>query len=194
MESQNENEFRKYVKQVGDYHGHICFGITMGTKMTLAAMRYLGLDPQVKNKNLIVYTEIDRCCTDAIQVITGCSLGHRNLKYVDYGKFAATFVNTTNNQAIRATIKESCEIKGSPEDIVEKMAKTPENEIVNIQKVTVNIPEMDLPGLPKKRETCSKCGERVMDGREVIIGNKVLCKACANGKYYTEIKEKKKSK
>jgi formylmethanofuran dehydrogenase subunit E len=64
------NEFENYVKKVGDYHGHVCFGIAMGTKMTLAAMNYLGLDPKVKNKNLIVYAEIDRCMTDAIQVIT----------------------------------------------------------------------------------------------------------------------------
>ena len=61
--------------------------------MTLAAMKALGMDPAVKNKNLIVYAEIDRCMTDAVQVITGCSLGHRSLKYIDYGKFAATFVD-----------------------------------------------------------------------------------------------------
>ena len=60
------NEFETYVKTVGDYHGHVCFGIAMGTKMTLAAMNYQGLDPNVKNKNLIVYSKIDRCMTDAI--------------------------------------------------------------------------------------------------------------------------------
>jgi formylmethanofuran dehydrogenase subunit E len=117
----------------------------MGTKMTLAAMKYLGLDPNVKNKNLIVYAEIDRCMTDAIQVITGCTLGHRTLKYVDYGKFAATFVNLTSHKAVRATIRESCEIKGAPEEVVEKMANLPESEVVNIQEVEVNIPETSPP-------------------------------------------------
>ena len=92
LENEYMNEFETYVKKVGDYHGHVCFGIAMGTKMSLAAMKYLDLDPNVKNKNLIVYAEIDRCMTDAIQVITGCTLGHRTLKDVDYGKFAATFV------------------------------------------------------------------------------------------------------
>lgn len=181
------NEFEMYVKKVGDYHGHVCFGIAMGTKMSLAALKNLGLEPNVKNKNLIVYAEIDRCMTDAIQVITGCTLGHRTLKYVDYGKFAATFVNLSNNEAIRLTIKESCEIKGSPEEVVSKMAKLPDSEVVNIQKVTVKISEFDLPGFPKKREYCSVCGERIMDGREVVHNDKLLCRACANGKYY-EIK------
>ncbi len=139
------SEFETYVKKVGDYHGHICFGIAMGTKMTLAAMKHLRLDPAVKNKNLIVYAEIDRCMTDAIQVISGCTLGHRTLKYVDYGKFAATFVNLTTNKAVRATIRESCEIKGNPQEVVEKMAQLPENEVVYIQEVMVDIAETDLP-------------------------------------------------
>ena len=97
------NDFEVYLKKAGDYHGHICAGIALGTKMTLAAMKDLGLNPAVKNKNLIVYAEIDRCMTDAVQVITGCSLGHRSLKYVDYGKFAATFVNLDTGKAVRAT-------------------------------------------------------------------------------------------
>jgi formylmethanofuran dehydrogenase subunit E len=46
------SEIKKYVQKVEDYHGHVCFGIAMGTKMTLAAMKYHGLDPAVKNKNL----------------------------------------------------------------------------------------------------------------------------------------------
>ncbi len=186
METETMNEFELYVKKVGDHHGHVCFGIAMGTKMTLAAMKYLGLDPQVKNKNLIVYAEIDRCMTDAVQIITGCTLGHRSLKHVDYGKFAATFVNQTSGKAVRATIRESFEMKGSPQEVVEKMAQTPEEQVVNLQEVTVNIPEMDLPGFPKRRENCAVCGERIMDGREVIRNEIVLCRACANGKYYSE--------
>jgi formylmethanofuran dehydrogenase subunit E len=184
------SEFETYVKKVGDYHRHVCFGIAMGTKMTLAAMKHLRLDPVVKNKNLIVYAEIDRCMTDAIQVISGCTLGHRTLKYVDYGKFAATFVNLTTNKAVRATIRESCEIKGNPQEVVEKMAQLPENEGVYIQEVMVDIAETDLPGLSKKRENCSVCGERIMDGRDVSRGGKLLCRACANGKYDIELTKK----
>jgi formylmethanofuran dehydrogenase subunit E len=187
QETKKLNEFEMYINKVGDYHGHVCFGIAMGTKMTLAAMKNLGLDPAVKNKNLIVYAEIDRCMTDAIQVISGCTLGHRTLKYVDYGKFAATFINLTTGKALRATILETCEIKGSPQEVVEKMAVLPEDEVVKLQEVKVNIAEVDLPGFPKKRENCTVCGERIMDGREVIVNQKVLCRSCANGKYYIEL-------
>jgi formylmethanofuran dehydrogenase subunit E len=69
-------------------------------------MKALGLKPGVRNKNLIVYTEIDRCMTDAVQTVTGCSLGHGSLKYVDYGRFAAAFVNLDTGRAVRATVRE----------------------------------------------------------------------------------------
>ncbi len=118
--------FEFYLKKAGDYHGHICAGIALGTKMTLAAMKALGMDPGVKNKNLIVYAEIDRCMTDAVQVITGCSLGHRSLKYIDYGKFAATFINLETGKALRATIRESFNSNGPIEEVSKIIEQTPD--------------------------------------------------------------------
>jgi formylmethanofuran dehydrogenase subunit E len=180
------NDFEFYLKKAGDFHGHVCAGIALGTKMTLAAMKALGLDPQVRNKNLIVYAEIDRCMTDAVQVITGCSLGHRSLKYVDYGKFAATFINLDTGRAVRATIREGFDSSGPIEEVSRTIAQMPDSDLVILQDVRVAIPETDLPGRPKKRAYCSACGERIMDGREVVRGDRVLCRACAQGKYYSE--------
>jgi formylmethanofuran dehydrogenase subunit E len=182
------HDFELYLKKAGDYHGHICAGIALGTKMTLAAMKALGMDPSVKNKNLIVYAEIDRCMTDAVQVITGCSLGHRSLKYIDYGKFAATFVNLETGKALRATIKESFDSHGPIEEVTKNVAQTPDNELVILQEVEIKLPETDLPGPPKARAYCSICGERIMDGREVSSDGKTVCRPCLKGKYYKEIK------
>ena len=180
------SDFELYLKKAGDFHGHICAGIVLGTKMTLAALKALGLDPRLKNKNLIVYTEVDRCMTDAVQAITGCSLGHRSLKHIDYGKFAATFVNLESKKALRATIKESFNSHGPIEEVSKIVENMPDEELVILQEVEVNIPETDLPGNPMRRAYCSSCGERVMDGREVNRGPQVLCRGCANGKYYVE--------
>ena len=90
------DDFDYFVKKVNDFHGHVCTGIVLGTRMSLAAMRYLEIDPhQSKEKrHLIAYTEIDRCMTDAVIVITGCSPGRRSLKLVDYGKFALTLISS----------------------------------------------------------------------------------------------------
>ena len=182
------NDYETYLQKAGDYHGHVCAGIALGTKMTLAAMKALGLDPKLKNKNLIVYVEIDRCMTDAVQTITGCSLGHRSLKYIDYGKFAATFVNLDTKKALRASIKESFDSSGPIEEVTSAIARTPDDELVILQEVEIKIAETELPGLPKSRAYCSSCGERIVDGREVRKGNGVMCRGCAYGNYYQESK------
>jgi formylmethanofuran dehydrogenase subunit E len=179
-------EFESYLKQAGDYHGHICAGIVFGTRISLAAMKYLGLDPGVRNKNLIVYAEIDRCMTDAVQVISGCHLGHRSMKYVDYGKFAATFINTDTGKAVRGTIKEIFKDSDSVDELIKTVAGLPEDAVVTLQPVRVAIPETDLPGFPKRTAICAVCGEKIMDGRDVDKDGETCCRACANGKYYAE--------
>jgi formylmethanofuran dehydrogenase subunit E len=181
------NGYEFYLKNAGDYHGHICAGILMGTKMTLAALKILGLNPAIKNKNLIVYAEIDRCMTDAVQVITGCSLGHRSLKFIDYGKFAATFVDQQTGRAVRVTVKESFDSSLGVEELTMIVAQIADEEMLDIREVQVHIPETDLPGSPKKKAYCEVCGERIMDNRDENRNGKVMCRGCANGRYYTEI-------
>lgn len=180
-------DFEFYLKKAGDAHGHACIGIALGTRITMAAMQALGLDPDVRNKNLIVYAEIDRCMTDAVQTITGCSLGHRSLKYVDYGRFAATYVNTDTGKAVRATVMAHFSNESTVEETIKKISRIPDSELVTLQEVKMTIPEMDLPGSPRQKVVCAACGERVVDGREVLRNERVLCRGCADGNYYSGI-------
>jgi formylmethanofuran dehydrogenase subunit E len=185
-------EFETYLKKAGEFHGHACVGIALGTRITLAAMKALGLKPGEKNKNLIVFTEIDRCMTDAVQAITGCSLGRRSLKHMDYGKFAATFVNLETGKAVRGSVKEHFGNDKPLEETLNLLAGIPDDKLVTLQEVTVNIPETDLPGPPKQKAVCTACGEPIMDGRGIKDGNKTLCRTCAQGGYYRESKTRKK--
>jgi len=180
------DDFEVYLKKSVDFHGHVCAGIALGTRISLAAMKALGLKAGVRNRNLIVYTEIDRCMTDAVQTVTGCSLGHRSLKYVDYGRFAATFVNLDTGRAVRATVKEHFSNESTIEATLNKLARIPDSELITMQEVAVNIPETDLPGPPVRKAVCTACGENIMDGREVDQGGKVFCRACAGVAYYRE--------
>lgn len=126
--------------------------------------------------------------TDAVQVITGCTLGHRSLKHVDYGKFAATFVNLETGKAVRGTVKEYFSNEDTIEETLKKLAAIPDSDLVTLEEVIVKIPKTDLPGLPTRKAVCAICGERVMDGREVHDRGKILCRACAKGKYYRDKK------
>jgi len=128
--------------------------------------------------------------TDAVQAITGCSLGKRSLKHVDYGKFAATFVNTATNKAVRATIRDDFSTKGPREKIIQSIALTPYDDMVTLQEVQIKIAETDLPGPPREKAVCAACGERVMDARSVIRNGAIFCKACADGAYYNATSSK----
>src|SRR5438128_12650929 len=84
-------------------HGHMCAGQVLGVRMALLGCRAVGVEePRGKDrKALLVFVEIDRCAADAINTVTGCRLGKRTLKYYDYGKLAATFLNTKTNEPVR---------------------------------------------------------------------------------------------
>ena len=176
------------LQKAKEFHGEICPGIVMGTRMTMAGLRELGMDPLIKQRDLLVYVEIDRCATDAIQAITGVSLGHRSLKHMNYGKFAATFVDTKNNKAIRIpALPKKPDPPQDMKEVAKMVCNAPEDELFQIQQVTVSIPPEDLPGFPTHKDTCSRCGEQIMDRKEVIIDGIAVCKNCALGSYYTLI-------
>src|SRR5580698_8284509 len=90
-------------------HGHLCAGQILGVRMAMLGCERLGIeDPKgADRKRLVTYIEIDRCATDAIAVVTGCRLGKRALKFRDWGKMAATFVDLSTGRAIRVVALES---------------------------------------------------------------------------------------
>ncbi len=184
------SDFETLLEKGKNFHGDICPGIVMGTRIAMAGMRELEMNVFEKNRDLIVYVEIDRCMTDAIQAVTGLTMGHRTLKFRDYGKFAATFVDLSTNKAIRISALESS--RGDPsevdmDEIVKKLSNIPEEELMRIEAVQVDIPEEDIPGFPKYKTFCEECGERILDRREIIVDDKTFCKACAEGQYYQKI-------
>lgn len=175
-------------------HGHICAGQVIGVRMSMLGLAAIGIDdPKAQRKEFYVLVEIDRCATDAIQSVTGCSLGKRSMKWLDYGIMAATFVNLKTNQAVRITALEEARetskkyapaIGDKYKQQLEAYRIMPDEELFRIQQVKVAIPEADMPGRPMKRVQCDTCGDWVQDCREVIQDGKTLCCPCANGRYY----------
>src|SRR5581483_3793324 len=99
--------FDELLAEAVAFHGHLCPGQVLGIRMTLAGCQALDIDrPRAAGKGLVVIVEIDRCATDAIQVLTGVSLGKRTLRHMDYGKMAATFVDVTRGRAVRLVARD----------------------------------------------------------------------------------------
>jgi len=176
------------------FHGDLCAGIKLGTRMSILGLQSIGIDdPKGKDrKNIIVFAETDRCVTDAILVTTGCHPGKRTMKIFDYGKMAATFVNLKTGKAVRVFLKNKDgdkkltreEIESSPHS--DDFVMSPPEDLFSVVEVSVDLKPEDLPGRPLQIVTCSICGERIMDKREVYRDGSILCKPCAEGScYYT---------
>src|SRR3954466_1402356 len=101
--------FDDYLRVAEQAHGHLCAGQVLGVRLAMLGLQKLGIeDPQgADRKRLVTFVEIDRCATDAVAVVTGCRLGKRALKFRDWGKMAATFVDVNSGRAIRIAAKES---------------------------------------------------------------------------------------
>jgi formylmethanofuran dehydrogenase subunit E len=193
-ESSKSGEFEKLLAESAAVHGHVCPGQVLGIRMAMLGCQELGIRrPKEEAKRMMVYLEIDRCAADAIQVVTGCKLGKRTMKYVDYGKLAATFVDLQTGDAVRLAAREDSREKatlyqaqGQTKYDAEVVAykSLPDKELFHVEKVLVRVPAEDMPGRPVSRVICEGCGEGVYDRREISAAGKVLCRACAYGSYY----------
>jgi formylmethanofuran dehydrogenase subunit E len=184
------------LEECGRLHGHLCAGQLLGVRMALLGCRLLGLeDPRgADRKKLIVWVEIDRCMTDAVGAVTGVRLGKRSLKYFDYGKVAASFLNTETGEAVRIVALEESRaladarypaIEDKKERQFRAYREATDEELFKIEEVSVAYGLMDAPGRPKARVFCVRCGEGVNDGREVSgQQGELLCRPCADGGYY----------
>ncbi|HEX8091256.1 MAG TPA: FmdE family protein [Blastocatellia bacterium] len=179
-------------------HGHMCAGQVLGVRMAMLGCKAIGIkEPRgADRKSLIAFVEIDRCAADAIHTVTGCRLGKRTLKYHDYGKLAATFLNTTTGEAVRVVALDSArdaadhffpEVENKYERQLRAYKALPDEELFKTECVAVDVPTQDRPGRPVSRVSCEQCGEGVNDHREVIRDGRALCRACAGEAYYTRL-------
>ncbi len=144
-------------------------------------------------KRLVTYVEIDRCMTDAIGVVTGCRLGKRALKFRDWGKVAATFVDLETGRAVRLCARESSkerarqmhpEIGNKNQQQMLAYREMPNDDLFTVQWVKVEVGPQELPGYKGERIVCTQCGEGINFGREVRRDGDILCRACAGERYY----------
>lgn len=187
------------LKECERLHGHMCAGQLLGARMALLGCREIGIDDPrgADRKKLIVWVEIDRCMTDAVSAVTGVRLGKRSLKYVDYGKVAATFLNTETSRAVRIVALETAraladerfaEIKDKRQRQFRAYTEAGDEDLFKVELVSVVLRDIDAPGSPRSRVICAICGEGVNDGREVISADgDCLCRGCDRGNYYSKI-------
>ena len=190
-----ELDFGSLLQDSLKIHGHVCPGQVLGVRMSMLGLREIRIeDPKGRDrKSIMVFVETDRCATDAVQSVTGCSLGRRTMKFLDYGKMAATYLNLKTGRSVRVVAKEESrqtakeyfpEIENKYEAQFEAYKIMPDGELFDVMEVLVKVNPEDMPGRPLRRIQCDSCGEHVQDFREVYRDGKILCRPCADAGYY----------
>jgi formylmethanofuran dehydrogenase subunit E len=190
----------EYLLEAEKAHGHLCAGQILGVRLAMLGLEKLAIeDPRGKDrKRLITFVEIDRCATDAIAVVTGCRLGKRALKFRDWGKMAATFVDlgikdVSAGKAIRIAAKESSkalarsmhpEIESKNQQQMLAYREMAEDDLFTQQWVKVDLAAEEFPGYKGERIVCAACGEGINFRREVVRDGQILCCGCAGERYY----------
>lgn len=179
-------------------HGHLCAGQVIGVRMAMLGCRLLGVEDPLapeNRKKMMVFVEIDRCATDAIESVTGCRMGKRTLKFKDFGINAATFVHLQTRSAYRIVSKESARDQArrfAPDGTdgkslqVEGYKSMPDGLLFDVYQVRVDLQPWEMPGPTTSRVPCQGCGQLVRDARHVVRDGRVLCRHCAGEGYCQE--------
>ena len=174
-------------------HNHLCPRQVLGVRIGLAGAHALGVEVPQRKKRLLTIVESDGCFVDGVEAATGCTVGHRTLRVEDYGKIAATFVDTKLGQAVRVAHHLNVRQKAymyAPDQEKRYFAQLngyqvmPIDELVNITQVQLTTSITEIISRAGVRVDCCICGEEVINEREIMRNDMPVCKSCAGPSYY----------
>jgi formylmethanofuran dehydrogenase subunit E len=179
-------------------HSHLCPRQVLGVRMGLAGGEALGMQLPHRDKGLLIIIETDGCFADGIEAATGCTLGHRTLRVEDYGKVAATFIQVNSGHAVRLAPRQDVRQRAflyAPAQLSNNFnlnyiaqlygyQSMPSAELFSFQEIVLAVSVRDLVSRPGLRVNCDACGEEIINQRQVQVGERLLCRACAGPAYY----------
>jgi formylmethanofuran dehydrogenase subunit E len=192
----HDSTMQELLNQSAALHGHVCPRQVLGVRMGMYVAQLLELELPQRNKRLLTIVETDGCFADGVAVSTGCWLGRRTLRFVDFGKVAATFIDTRTGEAMRVHPSESCRTLASHyaptarnrwHAYLEGYQVMPVHELLVAAPVRLVNPVEDLVSRPGCRAVCETCHEEILNEREIVRNDRVMCQACAGQAYYTTV-------
>jgi formylmethanofuran dehydrogenase subunit E len=174
-------------------HHHLCPRQVLGVRMGLMAGELLDLEMPHPDKRLFTFVETDGCGLDGISVATGCSVGRRTMRVIDFGKMAATFVDVATGESIR--IVPSAESRIRAKEYMSESSNRweaqlyayqvmPLHYLFTVTPVALTVSLSDIISTHGLRVQCELCGEEIMNAREETVDGKVVCRGCAGQAYY----------
>lgn len=176
-------------------HTHLCPRQVLGARIGLAGAFALGFELPRHDKRLLIILESDGCFADGVEAATGCTVGHRTLRIEDYGKVAATFVDSQTGQALRVAPR--FDVRERAYDYVPGESRhylaqlrgyqvMPDDKLLTIQSVQLTVPVRQIVSRAGVRVICDGCGEEIINKREFLVDGQTLCHTCALGGYYVQ--------
>lgn len=184
------------LEQTASRHSHLCPRQVLGVRLGLEGLRLLDLDAPRNDKRLLVILETDGCFADGVEVATGCTVGHRTLRVVDYGKIAATFVDTKTGEAVRLAPRRDVRQRAyahAPQEKRHYFAQLqayqvmPDEELFTFAAVQLTTSIAEILSRAGVHTNCSACGEEIINQREILIDGAPYCLSCAQGGYYRPV-------
>lgn len=192
------NSFAELLQASAQLHKHLCPRQVIGVRMGILAGKVLALDLPQTDKRLFTIVETDGCAADGVSAAANCWVGHRTLRIEDYGKVAATFVDTKTGRAIRIVPRAAARVTAqayAPEAQNKWEAqllgyqRMPADELLCAQTVHLNLSIEAIISRAGAKAICALCGEEILNEREIILDGKTLCRSCAGSSYYSFVAE-----
>lgn len=174
-------------------HERLCPRQVLGVRMGIAAAEALGVDPRVPGRALYVFAETDGCFTDGVEAATGCSLGHRNMRLMDYGRVAIVVVHLETGEAVRVApapgVREAA-ARYAPDEPrryyqqLQGYQSMPDAALLSVQPVRLRVDLAALLGRKGLRVDCVRCGEEILNGRQHLEPDGPVCQGCGGAAFY----------
>lgn len=174
-------------------HKHLCPRQVLGARMALHAAELLGIDLPRTDKRLLVTSETDGCTVDGLIAATGCHVGGRTLRILDFGKVAATFSDTCTATSYRIVpsprarslaFDYATPARNRWQAMLLGYQVMPAKELFMVQFVGLKVPLNQVISSAGRKAVCEHCGEEIINGREVMENGGTLCRSCAGERYY----------
>ncbi len=194
---------KKVFQDAVDFHRHLCLDIAVGYRAAEILVREMG--DELKNmKEVVALVGNQTCALDAIQEITGCTFGKRNLILTQVGKPVYILQNTKTGNSVRAycrywdsfdhtefralrkavkkpdaTAEQKTTLERLTKEAIDKILSAPESALFQVSHIVLPAPKISgkYPAA-----ACDACGEHTDEALLTETSGKKCCKECVTQK------------
>ncbi len=188
------------LKQVADFHGHLCPDLAIGYRASRYALEALAVE-KLWGGDLRAIVENTTSAVDAVQQVTGCTVANRRLRLHDHGRHIYTFACGQGPglrlalkpgalppdpefltleqviQAGQATLAQTARYQALLDRRILTLLQLAPEALFEVTRVAVEWPESPFTSA---LVPCDNCGELVVETHLIAAGERRLCRPCSD--------------